>query len=236
MRIGVLALQGAFIEHRRVLEDLGAGTVEVRLPDHLPGLDGIIVPGGESTTMSRLMVAYGLLRPLQDLARQGMPVLGTCAGLILLARHVPGFTLPTLGLMDITVRRNAFGSQVDSFEADLDMPALGPEPFHAVFIRAPVIEDAPSGSGAPKAAPSGGGAPKAAPSGGGAPKAAPSGSGAPKAAAHVEVLARLPGGVPPGAAVAARQGRLVGVAFHPELVADNRLHRYFLGIVSQAAR
>ena len=206
MRIGVLALQGAFIEHCRVLEDLGAGTVEVRLPDQLPGLDGIIVPGGESTTMSRLMVAYGLLRPLQDLARQGMPVLGTCAGLILLARHVPGFTLPTLGLMDITVRRNAFGSQVDSFETDLDMPALGPEPFHAVFIRAPVIE------------------------------AAPSGSGAPKAAAHVEVLARLPGGVPPGAAVAARQGRLVGVAFHPELVADNRLHRYFLDIVSQAAR
>jgi 5'-phosphate synthase pdxT subunit len=195
MKIGVLALQGAFKEHCRVLGELGSDAVEVRLPGQLAGLDGLIVPGGESTTMSRLMAAYGLLQPLRDLARSGLPIMGTCAGMILMARSVPDFTLETLGLMDITVRRNAFGSQVDSFEADLDMPVLGPGHFHAVFIRAPVIEVAEAG---------------------------------------VEVLARLPGGAAGAAAVAARQGRLLAAAFHPELTADTRLHRYFLDIAASA--
>ncbi len=144
----------------------------VRLPGQLHGLDGLIIPGGESTTMSRLMAEYQLLQPLKDLAREGLPILGTCAGMILMAKSVPDFTLQTLGLMDITVRRNAFGSQVDSFEADLEMPVLGQPPFHAVFIRAPIIEAADS---------------------------------------TVEVLARLPD----GAAVAARQGKLLAVAFPP---------------------
>jgi len=142
MKIGVLALQGAFIEHEHVLARLGVQPVEVRLPEHLEGLDGLIIPGGESTTMGLLAQKWGLLEPLQVFARSGRPIWGTCAGMILLAKEVvdgvPG--QPILGLMDITVRRNAFGRQVDSFEADLAVPLLGDTPFHAVFIRAPVIE------------------------------------------------------------------------------------------------
>lgn len=141
-RIGVLALQGAFIEHENVLARLGVRPVEVRLPEHLEGLDGLIIPGGESTTMGLLAQKWGLLEPLRAFARSGRPIWGTCAGMILLAKEVvdgvPG--QPILGLMDITVRRNAFGRQVDSFEADLEIPALGNPPFHAVFIRAPIIE------------------------------------------------------------------------------------------------
>jgi len=142
MKIGVLALQGAFIEHEHVLARLGVQPVEVRLPEHLEGLDGLIIPGGESTTMGLLAQKWGLLEPMQAFARSGRPIWGTCAGMILLAKEVvdgvPG--QPILGLMDITVRRNAFGRQVDSFEADLAVPLLGDPPFHAVFIRAPVIE------------------------------------------------------------------------------------------------
>lgn len=142
LRIGVLALQGAFIEHKNVLNRLGVQPVEVRLPEHLEGLNGLIIPGGESTTMGLLAQKWGLLEPLRAFARSGRPVWGTCAGMILLAKEivegVPG--QPILGLMDITVRRNAFGRQVDSFEADLEIPVLGDLPFHAVFIRAPVIE------------------------------------------------------------------------------------------------
>jgi 5'-phosphate synthase pdxT subunit len=139
-----MALQGAFVEHSHVIERLGAEAVAVRLPGQLRNLDGLIIPGGESTTMSRLMAEYQLIQPLRDLAKGGFPILGTCAGMILMAKSVPDFTLQTLGLMDITVRRNAFGSQVDSFEADLEMSALGRPPFHAVFIRAPIIEAADS--------------------------------------------------------------------------------------------
>ncbi len=142
MRVGVLALQGAFIEHAQMLARIGVRPVEVRLPEHLEGLDGLIIPGGESTTMGLLAQKRGLLQPLQDFARSGRPLWGTCAGMILMAKEildgVPG--QPALELMDIAVRRNAFGRQVDSFEADLMIPALGESPFHAVFIRAPVIE------------------------------------------------------------------------------------------------
>ncbi|MGB9777045.1 MAG: pyridoxal 5'-phosphate synthase glutaminase subunit PdxT [Anaerolineae bacterium] len=142
MKLGVLALQGAFIEHKHVLARLGVQAVEVRLPEHLEGLDGLIIPGGESTTIGLLAQKWGLLEPLREFARSGRPIWGTCAGMILLAKEVvdgvPG--QPILGLMDITVRRNAFGRQVDSFEADLAVPVLGDPPFHAVFIRAPVIE------------------------------------------------------------------------------------------------
>ncbi|MCX7854940.1 MAG: pyridoxal 5'-phosphate synthase glutaminase subunit PdxT [Anaerolineae bacterium] len=142
MKVGVLALQGAFIEHKNVLTRLGVQPAEVRLPEHLEGLDGLIIPGGESTTMGLLAQKWGLLEPLRAFARSGRPVWGTCAGMILLAKEivdgVPG--QPILGLMDITVRRNAFGRQVDSFEADLTVPVLSDPPFHAVFIRAPIIE------------------------------------------------------------------------------------------------
>ena len=142
MKVGILALQGAFIEHEHILARLGVQPVEVRLPEHLEGLAGLIIPGGESTTIGLLAQKWGLLEPLRELARSGRPLWGTCAGMILMAREVvdgvPG--QPLLELMDITVRRNAFGRQVDSFEADLPVSVLGNPPFHAVFIRAPVIE------------------------------------------------------------------------------------------------
>jgi 5'-phosphate synthase pdxT subunit len=141
MNIGVLALQGDFLEHEAVLSRLGTEPVEVRLPQHLDGLDGLIIPGGESTTISRLMAQYGLLEPLRGLAAEGLPVWGTCAGLILLARRAPDLDRPGLALMDMEAVRNAFGRQVDSFEADLEVPALGPPPFRAVFIRAPLIRE-----------------------------------------------------------------------------------------------
>ncbi len=140
MRIGVLALQGAFREHRQALHDLGVETVEVRRPQDLAGLDGLVIPGGESTTIRMLMAEYGLLSVLRDRIREGFPVLGTCAGMIVLADRVDGSLADGLEGLDISVRRNAFGRQVDSFEADLPVAALGAEPFHAVFIRAPVVE------------------------------------------------------------------------------------------------
>ncbi|NOZ28786.1 MAG: pyridoxal 5'-phosphate synthase glutaminase subunit PdxT [Chloroflexi bacterium] len=147
MRIGVLALQGAFIEHIQILQALGVGAEPVRLPVELEGLDGLIIPGGESTTIGKLAAAYGLLEPIRRMAEAGKPVWGTCAGLILLAREVEGGAPPCLGLMGIRVRRNAFGRQVASFEAELSVPALDAvadpgergRPFHAVFIRAPQI-------------------------------------------------------------------------------------------------
>jgi len=141
MTIGVLALQGAFIEHRKALERLGVDTREVRLPEHLEGLSGLIIPGGESTTIGKLAVTYGLIGPIRERAAAGWPVWGTCAGMILLARDIGGLAQPLIGLMDVVIRRNAFGRQVDSFETWLDVPELGEDaPFRAVFIRAPVIE------------------------------------------------------------------------------------------------
>lgn len=139
-RIGVLALQGAFAEHIAILRQLGAEAVAVRLPEELQGLDGLIVPGGESTTISRLMVSYNLTEQIKRLGQDGLPILGTCAGMILLAKRVCGLDQQPIGVMDIEVRRNAFGRQVDSFEADLAISAIGGQPFHAVFIRAPWIE------------------------------------------------------------------------------------------------
>ena len=139
-RIGVLALQGDFREHMRALLRLGVEATEVRLPDQLAGLDGLILPGGESTTMGKLAVEFGLLEPLRSLAAGGLPMWGTCAGLILLARDA-GRSQPLVGALDVTVQRNAFGRQLQSFETDLTVPALAdPEsPFRAVFIRAPLI-------------------------------------------------------------------------------------------------
>ena len=143
MKIGVLALQGDFAEHQTMLEALGAEVVQVRLPRHLAGLNGLIIPGGESTTIGKLADAFELTEPLKTFAREHA-VWGTCAGAIYLSKNV-GRTQPLLQLMDITIERNAFGRQVDSFEADLHIPCLlkiSPDdrPFHAVFIRAPLIE------------------------------------------------------------------------------------------------
>ena len=140
MRIGVLALQGAFVEHMAMLRRLGVEAVPVRLPEGLEGLDGVVIPGGESTTIGKLMVTYGLLEPMRRTIEAGTPVYGTCAGMILLARDIGTAAQPTLGAMDIVVKRNAFGRQLDSFEQEIAVPELGAEPFHAIFIRAPAIE------------------------------------------------------------------------------------------------
>jgi 5'-phosphate synthase pdxT subunit len=146
-RIGVLALQGAFMEHVNVLRSLGVDAPEVRLPQELDELDALIIPGGESTTVGKLAVTYGLVEPIRVMADAGRPIWGTCAGLIFLAKTVQGLEQPLLGLMDLTVARNAFGRQVDSFEAEILAPCLDvvspPDqkgyPFPAVFIRAPLI-------------------------------------------------------------------------------------------------
>lgn len=143
MKIGVLALQGSFAEHITVLRRLDVKAFEVRLPEHLDGLDGLIIPGGESTTIGKLAVHYGLMEPLRDFA-QHKAVWGTCAGAIFLSKDARR-QQPLLGIMDITVERNAFGSQIASFETNLNIPALCevdplPRPYPAVFIRAPLIE------------------------------------------------------------------------------------------------
>jgi len=203
MRVGVLALQGAFIEHEKILRRLGVEVVEVRLPAHLEGLDGLIIPGGESTTIGQVAERWGLLEPLRAFARAGRPVWGTCAGMIMLANDVldsvPG--QPLLGLMDIAVRRNAFGRQVDSFEADLDVPALGEPPFHAVFIRAPIIERV--GAGVEILA---------------------------RVEADPGVASESRASGEDGTVVAVRQGNLLATAFHPELTEDDRFHRLFLSL------
>ena len=137
-RVGVLALQGDFLEHRKTLERLGHEVVEVRLPGDLEGLDGLVIPGGESTTIGKLMVEYGLLEPLRARIAGGMPTFGTCAGAIVLAKDI-GRDQPLIGAMDLVVERNAFGSQLQSFEADLPVPSVGDPPMRAIFIRAPAI-------------------------------------------------------------------------------------------------
>jgi len=140
MKIGVLAAQGAFAEHIAVLRKLGVAAAEIRVPEELDGLDGIIIPGGDSTSIARLMQDYKITEKLKNLIKNGLPAFGTCAGMILLSKNNSNSCPEPLGIMDITVKRNAFGRQVDSFETDLAIPVLGKKPFHAVFIRAPLIE------------------------------------------------------------------------------------------------
>ncbi len=147
-RIGVLALQGAFAAHRHVLAELGASAHEIRTPTDLDNIDGLILPGGESTTMSMLLESSGLFDPIAKQLDDGLPLLGTCAGMILLATDVLDGRPDqrSFGAVDIAVRRNAYGRQIDSFEADLDISELGPAPFHAVFIRAPLVESVGPGT------------------------------------------------------------------------------------------
>jgi 5'-phosphate synthase pdxT subunit len=189
MKIGVLALQGAFIEHISILQRLGVEALPVRLPCELDSLDGLIIPGGESTTILKLMQSFNFFPPLRELAKASFPIWGICAGMICLAKKISNSTMETLAAMDVAVRRNAFGRQIDSFEAELPMPALGAKPFPAVFIRAPIIE---------------------------------------KTDSQVEILAKLDNDV----TVAARQGKMVVSAFHPELSHDLRFHGYFIEIVA----
>jgi 5'-phosphate synthase pdxT subunit len=141
MKIGVLAVQGAFREHLDTLASIGVDGVPVRLPEDLEGVAGLILPGGESTTMRKLIDRWGLREPILELASTGAPLFGTCAGMIILSRQIEGGEEPVLPLLDVSVERNAFGRQLDSFEAELPVPVLGDTPVHAVFIRAPVIEE-----------------------------------------------------------------------------------------------
>ncbi|NND04247.1 MAG: pyridoxal 5'-phosphate synthase glutaminase subunit PdxT [Acidimicrobiia bacterium] len=141
MKIGALALQGDFREHLSMLRDLGVEAVEVRTPDELAEVDALVIPGGESTTIGKLADIYGLIEPIRARAEDGMPILGTCAGMIFLAAAVTDGEQPQLGLLDVVVERNAFGRQVDSFEADLEVEGRS-DPVRAVFIRAPWIHKA----------------------------------------------------------------------------------------------
>ncbi|MFI2703626.1 pyridoxal 5'-phosphate synthase glutaminase subunit PdxT [Cellulosimicrobium composti] len=212
--IGVLALQGDVREHRAALESAGARTVGVRRPEELAAVDGLVLPGGESTTIDKLLRIFDLAEPLRDRIREGLPVYGSCAGMILLADRILGGTADqrTLGGLDVTVRRNAFGRQVDSFETDLPFEGLAPGgadergagsgaatgSVHAVFIRAPWVEDV---------------------------------------GPDVRVLARIPDeeapGIPAAAAgriVAVQQGSLLATSFHPEISGDTRVHELFVRI------
>jgi pyridoxal 5'-phosphate synthase pdxT subunit len=183
--IGVLALQGGFAAHKRMLRSIGAEVREARVPADLDGLDGLVIPGGESTTMMLGIQREALAQPLRALAAAGTPILGTCAGLIVLDRE-------HLQIMDIAARRNAFGRQVRSFEADVEVAGLDGPPLPAVFIRAPWIESHGDG---------------------------------------VEILASLE-----GHAIAAREGAITAVAFHPELGRDERLHEQFVATCATASR
>ncbi|MET3974529.1 5'-phosphate synthase pdxT subunit [Cellulosimicrobium sp. 4261] len=213
--IGVLALQGDVREHRAALEAAGARTVGVRRPEELAAVDGLVLPGGESTTIDKLLRIFELDEPLRARIAEGLPVYGSCAGMILLADRILGGTADqrTIGGLDVTVRRNAFGRQVDSFETDLAFAGLAPsdggrgraprpsrdgDAVHAVFIRAPWVEEAGPG---------------------------------------VEVLARIPEhgapGIPTAAAgriVAVQQGSLLATSFHPEISGDARVHELFVRI------
>jgi 5'-phosphate synthase pdxT subunit len=212
IRIGVLALQGDFREHIRAMQRLGVQAHPVRLPKDLAGVDALIIPGGESTAIGKLMVAYDLVQPIRDLIAAGTPVWGTCAGLILLARETDNAMAgqPLLATMNIRVLRNAFGAQRESFETDLRIPALGEAPYHAVFIRGPVVESA--GEGVEALA-----------------RLAPD-----EAAQHVANTAATHDTDKVADIVAVRQGNLLGTAFHPEVTDDLRFHEYFLGIVRAA--
>jgi len=190
MKIGVLALQGDFKEHILMLHRLQVPAIEVRLPQDLGRVDGLIIPGGESTTIGKLAVQFGMIGPLCEYAQRN-PVWGTCAGMIFLAKKIDR-AQPALKIMDITVARNAFGRQIDSFQMDLEVPVLdqfSPAPFPGVFIRAPRL-------------------------------------------VAVQGAAELLACLPDGTGVAAREGRWLVTAFHPELTDDDRFHRYFLTLVA----
>jgi pyridoxal 5'-phosphate synthase pdxT subunit len=213
VEIGVLALQGDVAEHRRALAEIEVPSRSVRRPSELPGLDGIILPGGESTTMSMLLASSGLQDPLAKEIAAGLPAFGTCAGMILLGTSVTGGRQDQIcfGAIDISVRRNGYGRQLASFECDLDVPAVGEEPLHAVFIRAPLVESI--GVGVEILA-----------------VATPS---------NDESQAPVTGGltdIPSATPVLCRQGPILVAAFHPELTADRRVHQLFVSTIEERGR
>jgi 5'-phosphate synthase pdxT subunit len=210
VQIGVLALQGDVAEHRRALADLDLVGRPVRRPADLPGLDGIILPGGESTTMSMLLSSSGLAEPLGKEIAAGLPAFGTCAGMILLGSSVIGGRpdQSCYGAIDISVRRNGYGRQLASFECDLDVPVLGPEALHAVFIRAPLVEA--TGDGVEVLA---------------VTEWSADGDGD---SGLTEA--------PRSTAVLCRQGPVLVAAFHPELTGDRRVHRLFVSMIEERGR
>jgi pyridoxal 5'-phosphate synthase pdxT subunit len=209
--IGVLALQGDVREHVAALDAVGARAVTVRRPAELGGLDGLVLPGGESTTIDKLLRVFEVYDPLRAAITEGLPVYGSCAGMILLADRVLGAThdQQTLGGMDVTVRRNAFGRQVDSFESSVEMAGVPGGPVPAAFIRAPWVEEA-----GPDVQVLARTRHKGAPTGG------VEGS---SAAADAD----------PGRIVAVRQGKLLATSFHPEITGDARVHELFVAIVKE---
>lgn len=189
MKIGVLAMQGAFIEHERALQRIGVETVQVRKKEQLQEIDGLIIPGGESTTIGKLLKFFDLDDLITQRVKEGMPIFGTCAGLILLAKDIADSNQDRLGFMDIAVQRNAFGRQVDSFEVPLNIEGIEGDPVLSVFIRAPYVTEVHG---------------------------------------DVQVLAEHAGKI-----VMVRQGNCLGCAFHPELTEDDRIHRYFVGMIEE---
>jgi 5'-phosphate synthase pdxT subunit len=225
VEIGILALQGDVAEHRAALSALGVAVRSVRRAEDLVGLDGIVLPGGESTTVSMLLESSGLLGPLGQTLATGLPALGTCAGMILLGRSITGGRSDQrcYGVVDITVRRNGFGRQLDSFECDIEVPAIGTQPFHAVFIRAPLVETVGAGVEVLSVLP-------------------------PPCALHVSSGPTGSGDDGPGdedaggkdasdkdtVPVLCRQGPVLVAAFHPELTHDYRVHELFVSTVARA--
>lgn len=217
LRVGVLAVQGDVREHMRVIESLGGSAVQVRRPSELNGLDGLIIPGGESTTMDKLTRAFGLADPLRDLIHSGFPVYGSCAGMIMLADTIADAALDlrgnpqqTLGGLDIEVRRNAFGRQRESFETDLNFTEVSEAstPVHAVFIRAPWVEKV--GDSVEVLAQVD--APDTPPAENGTEQSAP------------RAVARI---------VAVRSGNLLATSFHPEVTGERRIHELFLSMIAR---
>lgn len=190
--VGILALQGDVVEHLAAMRRAGANAIAVKTSRDLAEVDALVIPGGESTTVMKLLDRFSLDRPIVARVRAGMPLWGTCMGMIVAAREVADVEQPTLNLIDITVRRNAFGRQNESAEVDLEIPALGDAPFPAIFIRAPWIERCGLG---------------------------------------VELLAQRD-----GHGVMVRQANVLATSFHPELTADARVHRYFLGMLSKQGK
>ena len=201
LAVGVLALQGDVREHEQALRRVGAEPRRVRSADELDGLDGLVIPGGESTTIGKLAVLFGVLEPIVSLVREGMPVFGSCAGMILLADEIRDQKAgqPAIGGLEIAVRRNAFGRQVASFESDLDIHVIGAPAFRAVFIRAPWVEDVSDNVTVLATI-----------------------SGTVQAEGTNDAAGRI---------VAVRQGPMLATAFHPELTGDDRIHAFFADIV-----
>jgi 5'-phosphate synthase pdxT subunit len=208
MTLGVLALQGDVREHVTALESLGVLVRLVRRPEQLGGLRGLVIPGGESTTLSMLLESSGLFDPLADELEAGLPVLGTCAGMILLAGSVLDGRPDQrrFGVIDLTIRRNGYGRQRASFECDLEVAGIGGDPVHAVFIRAPVVEQAGPGVDVLATLP------------------------------PVPAVPGGQEGAPPGQPVVCRQGPVLTTSFHPELTGDRRLHQLFVEMTKEERR